>query len=136
MELSLIFDADNNVVRARLAGPFSLFDAKTSFTGILDALVQHQAKKALIDGSAVTGRLETMDRFDYGEFVAASVNDLHKRGFFLHPEFAYVLSDSVLDSSRFGETVAVNRGMRVRAFNNLSEAEEWLQIMSSSVTPI
>jgi hypothetical protein len=47
------------------------------------------------------------------------------------PKFAYVLVAPVLDSRRFGETVARNRGMQVKAFDNLREAEHWLGIAQS-----
>ena len=40
--------------------------------------------------------------------------------------FAYVLEEPMLDPDRFGETVAVNRGMIVRAFDNLEAARAWL----------
>jgi hypothetical protein len=32
----------------------------------------------------------------------------------------------VLDPKKFAETVAVNRGMLIRVFDNLEEALEWL----------
>ena len=46
----------------------------------------------------------------------------------LAPRFAYVLEEPMLDPERFGETVAVNRGMRVRAFDNLEAARAWLEL--------
>jgi hypothetical protein len=132
MELNFTFDAGNRLVRATLSGHFSLSDAETTFMKVLDALVQHQAKKVLIDGRAITGEPEPMERFYYGEFVADAVADLNKRGVSHVPKFAYVLVEPVLDPERFGETVAVNRGMSVKAFDNLGEAEEWLLITPSA----
>ena len=44
--------------------------------------------------------------------------------------FAYVLEEPILDQGRFGETVAVNRGMRVRAFDSLEAARGWLEVTS------
>src|SRR5262245_36109905 len=41
-------------------------------------------------------------------------------------QFAYVLQAPVLDPQRLGEIVAVNRGMWVKAFDNLADALGWL----------
>ena len=134
MEFNFTFDAGNRLIRATLAGAFSLSDAETTFMRVLDALVQHQAKKVLIDGREITGEPETMERFYYGAFVADAVADLKKRDVSDVPQFAYVLVEPVLDRYRFGETVAANRGMSVKAFDNLGEAENWLLITPSSAT--
>lgn len=132
MKLTFTFDAGKRLLRAALTGPFSLSDAQTTFMKILDALVQHEAKKVLIDGCSVTGEPETVERFYYGEFVAKAVVDLNNRGLAHRPQFAYVLVAPVLDRHRFGEMVAVNRGMYVKTFDNLGAAEHWLGIAQDS----
>jgi hypothetical protein len=43
------------------------------------------------------------------------------------PQFAYVMNEPLRDSQRYGETVAVNRGMNVKTFETLEEAFEWLE---------
>ena len=40
--------------------------------------------------------------------------------------FAYVIHQRVHDPQRDGETVAVNGGMDVKAFEDTDEAVEWL----------
>ena len=42
------------------------------------------------------------------------------------PRFAYVAHAPVRDPERFGETVAVNRGMNVKVFETPEDAMEWL----------
>jgi hypothetical protein len=135
MELSFIFDSGNSLIRATLAGPFSLSDSQTTFARIVDALVEYQAKKVLIDGRAITGQPETLARFYYGEFAAEEVAFLKKRGVSYKPQFAYVILEPVRDKNRFGETIAKNRGMHVMVFDNLAEAEKWLQITPSPAAP-
>ena len=103
-------------------------DAETTFMKILDALVQHQARKVLIDGRAITGEPRATERFYYGKFVADAVADLKNRGVSGVPQFAYALLEPVLDRRRFGEMVAQNRGMCVKVFDNLGAAERWLGI--------
>lgn len=133
MELAFSYDANNGLLRITLSGPFHLFGAQTSFMKMIDVLVQHQAKKILIDGRTVTGEPRTIERFYYGEFAASAVGDLSNRGVSHIPQFAYVLSEPVLDKHRFGETVASNRGMNVVAFNNLQAAERWLEIAQPAI---
>jgi hypothetical protein len=128
MEVAFIFDAANSLIRATVAGHFSLSDAETVFIKILDALVRHQAKKVLVDGRGITGKPETLARYFYGEFAADEVAFLKKRGISYTPQFAYVMVEPVLDRHRFGETIAKNRGMHVMVFDNLADAEHWLQI--------
>jgi len=60
---------------------------------------------------------ELMERFYYGEFAARTVMYYFVDSL-RSPLFAYVLKEPVLDLRRFGETVAVNRGMQVRAAPN------------------
>jgi hypothetical protein len=43
------------------------------------------------------------------------------------PQFAYVISEPLRDPQRYGETVAVNRGMNVKTFETLEEAFVWLE---------
>ena len=75
MELSFTFDSGNSLIRAMLSRPFSLSDAETTFMKIIDALVQHQAKKVLIDGRTITREPKTMERFRYSKFVADTVTN-------------------------------------------------------------
>ena len=42
------------------------------------------------------------------------------------PRFAYILHAPLGDPARLGETVAVNRGMILKVFENPEDAIEWL----------
>jgi len=42
-------------------------------------------------------------------------------------EIAYVDMNASGDLMKFAETVARNRGLRMKAFNNIQDAENWLQ---------
>ena len=79
-------------------------------------------------GGDLPGAPEAIERFYYGEFAAASVWKFKDRGVPPATKFAYVLKEPVLDPQRSGETVAVNRGMLVLAFDNLEDALRWLGI--------
>jgi hypothetical protein len=109
------------------SGEFSLEKVQASFRDILDAVAQHGHKKVLFDGRKVSGEPTVMERFWYGEYVARCVTSFAARTGLQAPKFAYVLIPPVLDPKRHGENVAVNRGMNVRAFDNLPDAMTWLQ---------
>ena len=118
--------AEAGLLRAIVAGDFSIDEAKKGFVEILDTAGRHRTKKILVDGREVKGEPELIHRFIYSTFAAGEVAKYvveHRVG---SPQFAYVLREPVLDPQRFGETVAVNRGMRIKVFDNLEEALNWL----------
>ena len=113
-------------------GEFSLEEAKRTFLELLEAVARHQVKKVLFDGRKLTGDPGTLERFYYGKFAADAVLQFRDRGVSPATQFAYVLKEPVLDPQRFGETVAVNRGMLVKTFDNLDYALGWLGIASAN----
>jgi hypothetical protein len=120
--------AEPGFLHAEVAGNFSLEEAKRTFQEILEAVARHRVEKVLFDGRKLIGNPTTMERFYYGEFVAKSVARLRDLGMSPATQFAYVLTEPILDPRRFGEIVAVNRGMFVKAFDNLEDALGWLRI--------
>src|SRR5690348_3964753 len=103
-----------DVLEVEVRGEFSLDEAKRTFVEILDSTARHGAAKVLIDGRALKGQPEVMERFFYGEFAAMeTARAASERRMSRVPRFAYVLDEPVLDPKRFGENVAANRGMIV-----------------------
>ena len=113
-------------LQAVASGEFVLRNAEKQFMDLLDRVVDTRADRVLLDGRGVTGDLDVLDRYIYGEFVAQAATRLPKNEVPIPPKFAYVLTHPVLDPDRLGETVARNRGMSLRAFDNKDEALEWL----------
>jgi hypothetical protein len=129
MSMILRICAGSGLLRVIATGEFSLEEAKRTFLEILDAVARHKTEKILLDGRELTGEPDTIHRFLYGEFVARAVTrDITERRIPHILQFAYVLQEPVLDPQRFGETVAVNRGMWVKALDNLEDALEWLRL--------
>ncbi|MFY9942400.1 MAG: hypothetical protein WAK57_09520 [Desulfobacterales bacterium] len=114
------------LLRATATSEFSMKGAKRSFPEMLDAVAHHRAEKVLIDGRKLKGEPKTIERFFFGSFAAHAVATHLKRGAPRAPQFAYPLREPVLDPQRFGETVAVNRGMWLKSFGNLDDALGWL----------
>src|SRR5215831_17542322 len=131
MEVSLGVDAERSLLNVTYSGDFSLVEAEATFLDLLDTLVEHKLKKVLVDGRQLVGHPEMLERFYYGAFVAAAVNRTVECAKCAVPTFAYVLEHPMLDPNRFGETVAANRGMRVKAFANLQQARWWLGLIGN-----
>ena len=116
-----------DVLHVALGGTFSMSEAKRTFLDIIHVVGELHLGKVLIDGREISGSPMVIERFYYGEFVADVVAELLRSGWQGDPpQFAYVLLEPVLDSLRLGETVAVNRGVNARAFDNREEAILWL----------
>lgn len=128
MSMLLEIRPESGLLKVGARGRFSLKEAKQTFLEMIEAVALYKTKKVLFDGRKLTGKPETIERFYYGEFAAQTVANFAERGVSRATQFAYVLSERVLDSRRFGETVAVNRGMFVKAFDSLEDALEWLGI--------
>jgi hypothetical protein len=128
MSMKLKIYPVSDFLRVDVTGVFSLGEAERTFLEILEAVAQHKMKKVLFDGRRVTGEPKVMERFYYGKFVAQAVAEFADRGVSRATQFAYALKEPVLDPAKFGETVAVNRGMFVKTFDNLEDALGWLEI--------
>ena len=108
-------------------GEFSLEEAKRAFLEMLAAVAQYEAEKVLFDGRNLKGQPEHIERFYYGYFAATETINLVARSRIpKDPQFAFVIHEPLRDPRRFGETVALNRGMSVKTFETPEEASEWL----------
>ena len=116
---------EQGVFTAVLGGEFEIGIAQHQFIELLDEAVAKGATKVLIDGRHVTGNPTGFERFLYGTFAAcATLEVLIRQNAWV--KFAYVITKPLRDPERFGETVAVNRGMKVKTFEDRNEAVEWL----------
>jgi type II secretory pathway component PulJ len=81
----------------------------------------------------VTGNPKDIERFFYGEFAASAVARYRTQDGIQHePQFAYVLQEPMLHPKRLAETVAANRGMWIKVFDNLEEALERLGVTGTA----
>jgi hypothetical protein len=108
-------------------GSFTLENAKKTFVELLEAVKTHNPKRVLFDARQLTGWPTDIERYQYAEFCAREVNKLSIQDL-PTPRFAYLMEVPILDHGRYGETVAINRGMDVKATDSHEEAMEWLGI--------
>jgi hypothetical protein len=119
---------ESGLLSAIGSGEFSLEGSKQVFLEMLAAVAQYKAEKVIFDGRKLRGKPNELERFLYAEFAARETHKLiqeHK----IAPRFAYVIPAPLRDPNRFGENVAVNRGMNVRTFETMEDAVEWLELL-------
>lgn len=75
-------------------------------------------KKLLIDLRDMTGEPKFMDRFRLGITAVRVFRGLSK----------VALVYKKVESNRFAETVAVNRGLSTRITHDMEEAKRWLEV--------
>ena len=133
MSMKLKVCPESGFLRVDAVGEFSLGEAKRTFLEMLEAVARHKVGKVLFDGRGLTGEPKTMERFFYGEFAARAVAEFADRGMVSRfTQFGYVLKEPVRDKRRFGEAVALDRGMFVKTFDNLQDALGWLKIVPAN----
>jgi hypothetical protein len=123
MQQNMHFESGLLIVDA--SGEFSLEAAKQAFLELLEAVVKYKAQKILLDGRNVRGNPRDIERFYYGEFAATETRNIYIEHNIV-PRFAYVLHEPLRDPTRYGETVAVNRGMIIKVFETPEGGREWL----------
>ena len=79
--------------------------------GVLRVLIEERLEGPRLDASEVFGIVSTASGKSMGVFRALAYVDVH--------------ADS--DTMKFAETVAVNRGIPVRLFSAVADAEKWLE---------
>src|SRR5262245_66205719 len=93
---------ESGVLHVDATGEFSLEEAKRAFLEMLEAVVQHQAKKVLLDGRTLKGNPDYMERFYYGEFAANETRKIVLEHGNV-PRYATVISTDLRYSAWMGE---------------------------------
>lgn len=123
-------DPKEAYLHVEITGAFNLGDAKTLSLEFLEACIDFGLARVLVDHRPVTGQISVIERWDYSDFMARQVHAHAIAGRLRAPRFAY-LGNELVDPRRFGELVAVNRGLIVRSTTRPEEAFEWLGIPES-----
>ena len=97
----------------------SLEDVQGYGKAIVEACHAAGCVRVLCDETDLEYRLGTMDTFESAAFIAEHAPHVARVAIVCGP-------DQFADAS-FWETVAVNRGLSVRAFEDVAAAEDWLR---------
>lgn len=128
MALTTKIEPRKDYLCVRIEGPFELQSSYLVSNAILDAVEKNQATKIFVDFRGVTGNLEPMERFQYAEMFSKKYMMLLNAARIKRARFAFLGKYPQWDPQKFDETVAVNRGVSIRATNDPKEAFEWLGV--------
>ena len=95
-----------------------LEEVKRYGEAVIQAAVEHNSPRILCDETELVYRLEVAETFFSAEHISKLVPSLHR--------VAIVTQASQLETGKFWEDVAVNRGLYVRMYTSLDEARKWL----------
>lgn len=105
-------------------GSYEFEEMKKAFEETFDLARNKELKKILVNAMEVFGKPPTtLERFNIGEYVAELCRQFGKP-----VQIAVAAEIPIVDTERFGEIVARNRGANGRAFTDLNEAKAWLKV--------
>lgn len=107
------------VCEASMAGDFT--------NQIVNACQTYQPTKFLIDLRKLRGDMNTLERFNLSVLAAKKYFIETTRGRIPKCRFALVGKRPLLDPDKFGESVAVNRGLNTHTFSDVKKAIAWLK---------
>jgi len=127
MSMTLEVNPEQRFLGVRVAGEITLVEANDCFARMLQAIARHEAKKVLVDCRDLTGTMSVLDRYQHATYAVQELRKAYDTGVSWDTPFAYVVQPPLFDNTRFGETVARNRGANVKVSDNLEEALQWLE---------
>jgi hypothetical protein len=118
---------DTVLLRVNVSGDFSLDESNSIVTRIFQALGQQALQKVLVDLRQVKGEPKVIERFLHAVFVSSEMDRFASAGVSRATRFAYLGTEPMIDKRRFGETVAVNRGINIKVTASMEVALRYLE---------
>ena len=104
---------------AQFTGPWTVDTLCAQIDPLLAECLSRKHRRLLIDWSLLGPRkISTLERYRLGASAQVFLEKLDR--------VATVIPPYLLDPDQFGVRVAQNRGVNVRAFSDLEEAQRWL----------
>jgi len=111
-----------------LEGEFDIEEIPWISDQILDSCARHQGTKILLDQRGLSGNPTAMERFRMATVFTAKFIQARLTNRIPACVFAMVGQEPMVDPKRFGETVALNRGIPIKVFTDFQEALRWLGV--------
>lgn len=127
MPFAVRSEMKEKILSIAIEGPFEFSALGPMLDRVIEDCAKHGALKALVDLRGVTGSLSLMERFGMASLFASKYLAARVSGRIPACRFAVVGQPPIVDPKRFGETVAVNRGVPVKVFLEEAPAWEWLE---------
>lgn len=128
MALNVEIQSKKHYLRATVSGAYNLRAAQDAYDQAVKAALAHGHTRVLIDASGMTGTPTQDERYMLGLFVAAEQRLLAAKVPQVTVQVAVFGHRPLVDPDRFAETVAVNRGAKVKVSERLDEALAWLGV--------
>ena len=128
MTLTVDLESRKHYLFAALSGAFSLRGAQDAYDRAVKAALPLGLDRILFDASAVTGKPSQDERYSLGLFVATEQRLLAAKSPPCYLSVAVYGHQPLVDPNRFGETVALNRGAKLKVSERLDEALAWLGV--------
>ena len=110
---------ENGLLRVKVTGKDDNLEQVLDYgMAIIEAALSNRCSKVLCDETELVYALGTFDTFQAARFISEHAPDVAKVAVVCSPE-------NIIDAD-FWETVAVNRGLFVKVFKNMADAENWL----------
>jgi hypothetical protein len=94
---------------------------------LLQAAARQRQPRILLDSTRVSGEMTVNDRMAFGIFMAEEQARMMAQ-LPTAPQVAILAVAPIMDPGRFTQTVANNRGVRMRASESLQELLSWLEV--------
>jgi hypothetical protein len=128
-ELALTYEPRPGYLFVTVTGVFEQTRAQALFIHLMEGAVGHQLPKILVDCTGMSGTMSIIQRFEFARFVANKQQMAVFDGKLGEPSrLAIVGNVPIVDPNRFGETVALNRGAKIKVTDRREEAVQWLEI--------
>jgi CO dehydrogenase/acetyl-CoA synthase delta subunit len=118
MGVQLQFEQGNGYLVARFIGDGPINDVRPLFDSIVEECERVDQKKVLIDYTGASVNASIAERYEMGKVYLIFAR--HKL------KVASLVTAEQIDSKKFTELVARNRGAVTRVFMDRESAEEWL----------
>ncbi len=114
------FEISDDILRVKTTGKDEdLEEVKAYGMEIVQKCLENDITKVLADERDLEYALSTVDTFNLSQFLSRNVPRLGMA--------AFVCPEEYLNDAKFFENTVSNRGLRIRVFTSVEEAENWLQ---------
>lgn len=121
MSIRYTIRADGDLLRVVASGRDHDLDEVMAYgAAVLDAVISAGCHRVLCDERAMEYAIGTVDTYELAKYTAE-----HARGV---AKVAIVCRRGQEEDAEFWEDVAVNRGLQVKVFQRIEDAERWLGI--------
>lgn len=121
VEKEYYYEIGENYLYFKFTEPETLESCKLEAIATIQLLKKYGLRKVITDNSLKTSFLKTFDEYELTKFY-------EEEKFYRHiSSAAVVFSPDNIDQMKFWQTASRNRGLNVKIFSNIEDAELWIK---------